>query len=88
MWKVLILDCLSGSGSLIVLVLLGGVGALVEERASLTVERGSPLLCSMVDAMLRMNVRGAMGAQFIASRREASRNAIVYEWRALVGCVE
>jgi len=69
MWKVLILDDFSGSGSLIVVVLLGGVGAVDEERASLTVDKGSPLVCSRTEAMPRAKMRGAGAAARCQSER-------------------
>lgn len=74
MWKVLIFASLPGVGSFTVVVLLGGVGGLEAEVASLTVDSGSPLVCSMVVAMERVNMREA-GAS--ARRRDASRSAIV-----------
>ena len=52
--------------------LLAGSGAVEAVMASAVVEMGSPLLCSIVVAMLRWKVRGAS-----ARRRDARRRAMV-----------
>jgi hypothetical protein len=62
----------SGLGSLIVLVLDGGVGWLEEESDSETVDSGSPLVVSTTEAMLRRKTCGPS-----AKRLDARRNAIV-----------
>jgi len=56
MWKVLVKASLSSEGSLTVVVFVSGTGGLEAVMASAAVEMGSPLVCSIVVAMLRVNI--------------------------------
>jgi hypothetical protein len=56
MWKVLVRASLSNEGSLTVVVLVSGIGGREAVMASAAVEMGSPLVCSIVVAMLRLNI--------------------------------
>jgi hypothetical protein len=62
----------SNEGSLTVVVLVSGTGGREAVMASAAVEMGSPLVCSMVVAMLRRSIWGAkLGAKRLVARRRA-----------------
>jgi len=80
----------SNEGSLTVVVFVSGMGGREADMASAVVETGSPLVCSMVVAMLRRNSWGAkLGAKRLDARRRAMLlwfgGGVESVWRAADG---